>query len=133
MVQGRTAGLHAAGADCHPADHLPVVLPIYTRPAIAQVGLTCADKPEIHSCRISYEHALQAHLLEEEGWLELFYDEAERVAGGYAVGAQAPQIASQIALAVQSETTLRQLADVFVAHPTLSELIFIAAREAIGY
>jgi len=133
MVQGRTAGLHAAGADCHPADRLPVVIPIYTRPAIAQVGLTSADKPEIHSCRIAYDHTLQAYLLGEEGWLELFYDEEKRVVGGFAVGMQAAQIVSQIALAVRSETTLHQLADVFVAHPTLSELIFMAGREAIGY
>jgi dihydrolipoamide dehydrogenase len=97
------------------------------------VGLVSADTPGIQSWRIGYDRALQTHLIEQDGWVELFYDEGERVVGGYAVGPQAADVASQIALAMRSGITLQQLADVFVAHPTLSELLFIAARDAVGY
>ncbi|MCA9993237.1 MAG: hypothetical protein KDE29_19760, partial [Anaerolineales bacterium] len=54
-----------------------------------------------------------------------------QIMGGVAVGAHAADIVTPIAQAIHSGATLDALAALYPAHPTLSELAFCAARQAL--
>ena len=74
---------------------------------------------------------MKAHLLgETEGFVELAFDGERKIVGGTAVGPHAGDVLAPVALAIQVGATLDELASIFAAHPTLSELAFAAARNA---
>lgn len=50
------------------------------------------------------------------------------ILGASAVGSHAADVLAPAAAAIQGQLTIDQLADIFPAYPTLSELIFCAAR-----
>jgi dihydrolipoamide dehydrogenase len=130
MAQARVAGLHAAGADPAPFRAESVVAAIYTEPQVAQVGTVNGEG--IETVRVPFSAGLKTHLLPEpEGFVTLAYQaESRRVVGGVAAGPHAADVLAPVALAIQLQATLGDLASLFGAHPTISELAFIAAREA---
>ena len=131
MAMARVAGLHAAGAGAAPYKPQTVVAAVYSEPQVAQVGVTAASDGSIQTSRVSFSAAMKAHLLgETEGFVELAYDDARKVVGGTAVGPHAGDVLAPVALAVQVEATLGDMAAIFAAHPTLSELAFATARQA---
>lgn len=131
MAMARVAGLHAAGADVGSYNPHAVVAAVYSEPQVAQVGVTSADDGSIQTTRLDFGAVMKAHLLgEAEGFVELAFDDARKVVGGTAVGAHAGDVLAPIALAIQVGATLDDLAGIFAAHPTLSELAFAAARNA---
>lgn len=129
VVQAWIAGRHAAGVDTAPYRPETVVSAIYSEPQAAQVGDWDDEARTIH---LSYEAALKAHLAAEgEGFIELAYDPHDRrVLGAVAAGHQATGILAPVAMAIQMQATLDDLAAVGGAYPTLSELAFTAARLA---
>ncbi|MBK7896090.1 MAG: NAD(P)/FAD-dependent oxidoreductase [Anaerolineaceae bacterium] len=131
MAMARVAGLHAAGAEVAPYNPQTVVAAVYAEPQVAQVGVVAAGDGSIQTVRLGFEAAMKAHLLgETEGFVELAFDGARKVVGGTAVGPHAGDILAPVALAIQVGATLDDLAAIFAAHPTLSELAFAAARQA---
>ena len=131
MAMARVAGLHAAGANVAPFNPNAVIAAVYSEPQVAQVGIVSSDNDAIQTSRVSYGAVMKAHLLSEiEGFVELAYDQAGKVTGGVAVGAHAGDVLAPVALAVQVGASLHDLAAIFAAHPTLSELAFAAARQA---
>ena len=60
--------------------------------------------------------------------MQLAYDHQRRVVGGLAVGAHAADVLAPIALAIQVSASVDDLALLYGAHPTVSELAFMAAR-----
>ncbi|MCB8959333.1 MAG: NAD(P)/FAD-dependent oxidoreductase [Ardenticatenales bacterium] len=126
-AMARVAGRHAAGAAVAPYKPEAVVAAIYSDPQVAQVGRPGEGK----TTRVNYGAGLKAHLLAEtEGFVELSYDETGRILGGVAVGAHAGDVLAPVALAIQVGANMADLAAVYAAHPTLSELAFAAARQA---
>ncbi len=129
MAMARVAGLHAAGAAIAPYRPNTVVAAVYSEPQVAQVGTTSADDGSIQTVQLGFEAAMKAHLLgETEGFVALAYDSERKVVGGTAVGPHAGDVLAPVALAIQVGASLDDLAAIFAAHPTLSELAFAAAR-----
>lgn len=127
MAQAWVAGRHAAGAATPSFRPETVIHAIYSEPQVAQVGRV-ADQ-DLQTVRLFFDQGLKAHLLPEgEGFIELAYDRDRRVAGGLVVGPHAADILAPVALAIQTGATLDDLAAVYGAHPTGSELTFMAAR-----
>lgn len=129
MAQAWVAGRHAAGVATSPFRPETVIQAIYTEPQVAQVGRVAGE--ELQTVRLSFNEGLKAHLLPEgEGLIELAYDRDRRVAGAVAVGPHAADALAPVALAIQMRASLDDLAAVHGAHPTVSELAFMAARSA---
>ncbi len=131
LAQARVAGLHAAGRPTAPYNPAETVLATYSEPQVAQVGAV-DDGPDVVRQRVSYGAALKAHLLPEaDGYVELFVGQGDgRVRGGVAVGPHAADVLAPLALGLRLGVTVDDLAAVYAAHPTLSELVFTAARVA---
>lgn len=128
MAQGRIAALHALGQPVEPFNPDLVLLATYTDPQVAQVGQV--EGMDIAARRVTYAAALKSNLMAEAaGFLELSYrQEDRRLSGGLAVGPHAAELLAPIVVALQMKATVDQLASIYVAHPTLSELAFQAAR-----
>lgn len=129
LAQARVAGLHAAGVEIAPYNPAETVLATYTEPQAAQVGDVAAG-PGVRRHHIPFTAVLKAHLLPEgEGYVDLFVDvENGRVRGGVAVGPHAADVLAPLALGLRLGVTVADLAAVYPGHPTLSELVFAAAR-----
>ncbi len=126
MAQAWVAGKHAAGANVAPFRPETVVHAIYSEPQVAQVGSLAGRR-----IKVPFSGTLKAHLVPEgEGFVELAIDDGGKVIGGLAVGLHAADVLTPVALAIQTGATAADLAAVFAAHPTLSELVFVAARQA---
>jgi pyruvate/2-oxoglutarate dehydrogenase complex dihydrolipoamide dehydrogenase (E3) component len=69
-------------------------------------------------------------LAEGEGFLRLAYNDDRRLLGGVAVGPHAADLLAPVAMAIYLNASLDDLAAVCSAHPTISELAFMAARLA---
>lgn len=128
MAQARVAGLHAVmGEGIRPFQPQSIIAATYTEPQAAQVG----DVSEQYGVvRVPYTAVLKANLTPEaNGFLCLTYSKDNHtVKGAFAFGSHAADLLSPVAVAIQQEATLADLAMIFPAHPTLSELVFVAAR-----
>ncbi|MEJ2559478.1 MAG: FAD-dependent oxidoreductase [Anaerolineae bacterium] len=131
-AQAWIAGRHAAGVPTSPFRPETVIRAIYTEPQVAQVGVLDANGGAVEIVRLPFTSSLKAHLLPEgDGFLELAYNVSDRrVMGSVAVGAHVADVLASVALAIQMELSLDDLATMYAAHPTLSELAFMAARLA---
>jgi pyruvate/2-oxoglutarate dehydrogenase complex dihydrolipoamide dehydrogenase (E3) component len=128
MAQGRVAGRHAAGVPTSPFRPETVIHAIYTEPQVAQVGI--AQGEGVHTMRLPFRQALKAHLLAEtEGFVMLAYDDDRRLLGGVGVGSHAADVLAPVAMAIHMNAALDDLAALYSAHPTISELAFMAARQ----
>jgi pyruvate/2-oxoglutarate dehydrogenase complex dihydrolipoamide dehydrogenase (E3) component len=131
-AQAWIAGRHAAGATTSPFRPETVIHAIYTEPQVAQVGVLDPNGGAAEIVRLPFTSSLKAHLLPEgDGFIELAYNVSDRrVMGSVAVGPHAADVLASVALAIQMELSLDDLATMYAAHPTLSELAFMVARLA---
>ncbi|HIP72301.1 MAG TPA: NAD(P)/FAD-dependent oxidoreductase, partial [Anaerolineae bacterium] len=131
MAQARIAARHALGAPTPPYRPETTLAATYTEPQAAQVGdVTPSDN--IDTTRLPFTAVLKARLLaHNEGFVELAYEKGSlRVMGATAVGPHAADVLAPVALALEKDATITDLAAIYPAHPTLSELVFMAARAA---
>ena len=130
-AQAFVAGRHAAGAEVRPFEPETVVYAIYTDPQVAQVGALNNGEGRLAHARLPYAAALKARIVHaDEGFVEVAYDPGtRRLAGAVAVGRYAADVLAPVALALHLKATLDDLAYVWGGHPTLSELVFMAARD----
>jgi dihydrolipoamide dehydrogenase len=130
MAQAAIAVRHALGVPVKPYNASLVLLATYTDPQVAQIGHLNGDG--IVSRRVSYDANLKARIKPDaEGFVELAYRQDTReLTGGLAVGFHAADVLAPMAVALTAGMTIDQLGTVYVAHPALSELIFLAARSA---
>lgn len=127
MAQAWIAGQHAAGADVPPFRPQAVVAAIYSAPQVAQIGRLDGD--DVQTVRVPFRAGLKGHLLPEDGFVKLAVDTAtDQVRGAVAVGDHAADVLAPLAVAIQAGMTATELATLYGAHPTISELAFIAAR-----
>jgi pyruvate/2-oxoglutarate dehydrogenase complex dihydrolipoamide dehydrogenase (E3) component len=129
MAQARVAGRHAAGAQTPPFRPETVIRAIYSEPQVAQVGT--AQGEGVHTLRLPFRQGLKANLLAgDAGFLTLAYNDDRRLLGGVAAGPDAADVLAPVAMAIYLNASLDDLAAVYSAHPTISELAFMAARLA---
>lgn len=134
LAQARVAARHAAGAGTRPFRPDVVIEATYTAPQLACVGLgeaaAAAEEIDVTVCRMAYADALKPRLIGgREGFVKLIVAADDgRVLGAGAFGHHAAEILTPVALAIAEGLVLDDLADLFPAYPTLSELPFSAAR-----
>jgi len=105
----------------------------YTDPEIAWVGLT-----ENHAKEkgIQFEKAVFPWMASgralsvdrTEGFTKLIFDEKHHVIGGAIVGVNAGELISEIALAIEMNCDVEDIALTIHPHPTLSESVKMAAE-----
>ncbi|MCB0209150.1 MAG: NAD(P)/FAD-dependent oxidoreductase [Anaerolineae bacterium] len=134
MAQGWIAGRHAAGAAVEPYRSETIVEAVYTKPQIAQVGLSetqaCDTGRSVIVRRLDYGANMKAMLMgETTGFVKLVVDADDgTVLGAGAVGDHATDTLAAVALGIGLKAKLADIASLFAAHPGLSELAFAAAR-----
>lgn len=136
MAQGRLAGLHAAGLPASPMRLEYAVMAIYTDPQVAMVGRLSDRAEMLQKVRLPFSNCLRSHLMpptrkpEELGFLEVAYDAGRRITGALAVCPEAAELLTPLAVAIRAGMSLDELASIYPAHPTFSELAILAARSA---
>ena len=111
---------------------------LYTQPQLASVGLTREDAKKkgyevlVGSAPYSM-NAMGMILSEEEGIVEIVAEKKYgEVLGVHFFGAFATEMAGHGILAIQMEMTLEEVSRIPFPHPTLSESLSEAARDAMG-
>jgi dihydrolipoamide dehydrogenase len=111
---------------------------LFTQPEVACVGLTPREAKKkgydviVGSAPLSM-NPYGMILLENEGIIEVVADRKYReILGVHLIGTAASEMAGQAVLSIQMEATLDELAAAPFPHPTLSESLAEAARDALG-
>ncbi|MFB6110807.1 MAG: dihydrolipoyl dehydrogenase [Halodesulfurarchaeum sp.] len=135
---GEVAVETIAGGDATMADR-PIPAAIFTEPEIAMVGLSEQEAEEAgYGTRIG-EFPLRSSgraltMDQEAGFVRIVADaDSGTVLGGRAVGPKASEVIAEIGLAVQTGTTVEEIAETVHTHPTLSESTMEAAQNALGH
>ncbi|MEW6664045.1 MAG: FAD-dependent oxidoreductase [Thermodesulfobacteriota bacterium] len=136
-AMGIAAGENAMGKPSS-VNHRTIPRVLFTRPEVASVGLTPREARER-----GYEIGVGAAPLsmnplgmirgEEEGMIEIVADRKYgEILGIHIIAATASEMIGQALMAIQLELTLHELAATPFPHPTLSESMAEAARDALG-
>ena len=132
MAQARAAVLHILQPEqAAPVDRQAVIAAVYTDPQVAQVG-SVIDSDQVATVGVPFTAVLKGNLLPHtNGFVRLAYHtETRAVAGAVAVGAHAVDVLAPAAVAIRQAATIDDLAAIYPGHPTISELVFSAARLA---
>lgn len=130
MAQARAAALHAVGRSSAPADTRHIVLAFMHHPQVAKVGQLTSDGAH-GSVTVALEECVAAYARSEiNGFLTLAWDRSSRLAGALAVAPGAAEILAPVALAMRAGLRLDELAATYGPHPSLGELVALAARKA---
>jgi len=132
MAQARAAALHILQPEqATPVNRQAVIAAVYTDPQVAQVGIVM-DSEEIGTVRLPFTAVLKGNLLPHtDGFVRLAYHTKTLVVtGAVAVGPHAVDVLAPAAVAIRQSAAIDDLAAIYPGHPTLSELIFSAARLA---
>ncbi len=111
---------------------------LFTQPQVASVGLTPKEaKKAGHDVVVgAAPYGMNPYgmlLAENEGIVEVVGEKKYgEVLGVHFIGSNASEMAGQAILAIQLEATLEDLARASFPHPTLSESLAEAARDALG-
>ena len=106
---------------------------IFTSPEAACVGPTEDQLKEqgiAYECKKSFWRANGKALAmgESEGLLKLFVSPEGLILGCHAYGAHSADIVQEVSVLMCKNTTTSELADMVHIHPTLSEILFVAAE-----
>ena len=111
---------------------------IFTQPEVASVGLSAKEARDhgyetvVGSAPLSM-NPFGMILAENEGLIEVVADKRYgEILGIRMIGTAASEMAGQAVLAIQMEATLEDLDKTPFPHPTLSESLAEAARDALG-
>jgi len=135
--QGEIAVANALGGDAE-ADYRVIPSTIFTFPEIGQVGMNerqCSEAgQDFQTGWFSFQASGKA-LCDgrERGMVKLFADKKDgAILGASVYGEEAATLISELAVAMQTGTTVSRLAEVVHSHPTLPETIKEAAEDALG-
>ncbi|MHA1371063.1 MAG: dihydrolipoyl dehydrogenase [Promethearchaeota archaeon] len=127
------------GFDIKPviAQYYVVPYAIFTNPNIASVGLRekiAKQNFKVYTGRFFYSSLGKAKCMgEEEGFLMIVAEASTgRILGASCIGAEAPELISEIAVAMYHGLTTHQLAEVIHSHPTISEMVRETAEDVYG-
>jgi pyruvate/2-oxoglutarate dehydrogenase complex dihydrolipoamide dehydrogenase (E3) component len=132
MALARISALHAVGQEVLPFDRESAMICIGLNPQVAQVGSLKGDGG-IQSICVDYKASISPHITNNtEGFVRIAWNNQKQIVGELAVGMQATEALAPVAMAIKMKASVDDLASMQGAHPTISELPFIAAR-AIQY
>lgn len=121
------------------SDHEDKIVPaaVFTDPEIAVAGMTeegareAGIEPVVGKFpfRASGRAVAQG---DRDGFVRVVADEDEKIIGGQVVGPEASELIAEITLAIETETTMDEIADTIHTHPTLSEAVMEACETGLG-
>jgi dihydrolipoamide dehydrogenase len=117
-------------------DHTPSC--VYSEPPVAWAGLTEEQAKErgldIKVSKFDFIRNGKASILQKNrGFVKFITDKKYgEILGVHIIGPQATELLAEPAFAMQTESTIDQIADTVHAHPTLYESIYEAALSAVG-
>lgn len=132
-MQGRKIALDALGIPVEPLDYSKVAQAVFTEPEIASVGLeevvAAAEGRKVRTTKVPFTANDRAVLQGfTRGFVKVISDPATGVVlGGTIVGHRASELIATIALAVNVRSTVQQLVETLMVHPSMSEAIADAA------
>lgn len=135
--EGEVAVEHIAGVEVEPripADEVPMA--VYTEPQAANFGLTEAQAKEkgldVSTASFPFRGVGKAVAVGSmDGFVKLVYDtEIHEILGAHIIGPEATELIHEILLAKKMELLPENVADMIHAHPTLSESVMEAMKEA---
>ena len=128
--QARVAGLHAVKRKTSPFDHESTVISFGLNPQVARVGMIHRDDDSVRSVSVPFRATILSHINSElEGFIRVAWNNEGRVVGGLAVGRNAADSLAAIAMAIKTEASIDDLAEIQGPHPNISELPYITARK----
>lgn len=137
-MQGRKIAEHMLGLhQDRPHRHInytKAASAIFTEPEIADVGVSEAEAfshgRKVRVTKVPFSSSAKALINDDaRGFVKLISDPATGVVlGGSIVGRHAAELISVIALCVQNQLTVSDLAETLFVHPTLSETLAEAAE-----
>lgn len=137
-MQGRKIAEHMMGMHAdRPHRHInysKAASAIFTEPEIADVGVSEAEAfsqgRKVRVTKVPFSSSAKALINDDaRGFVKLISDPATGVVlGGSIVGRHAAELISTIAICVQNQLTVTDLAETLFVHPTLSETISEAAE-----
>jgi dihydrolipoamide dehydrogenase len=134
---GFAAAENAMGL-CRSFDERTLTRIVFTKPQVACVGLTGKEATEkghdmvVGSAPLSM-NTFGMMAAQTEGLVEVVAEKRYgQILGIHMIGDRVSEMAGQGVLAVQQEMTLEELAQTTFPHPTLSESLAEAARDALG-
>ena len=111
---------------------------IFTNPNIGSVGLrrnqAKALEIEVAMGRFPFMSLGKAKCMgEEEGFIMILADKkTHKIIGASCIGAEAPELISEIALAMQHGLTVHDVGETIHSHPTISEMVLEGAEDVFG-
>ena len=110
---------------------------IFTHPNIASVGLKRKQARnlgiEVLIGQFPYQSLGKAKCIGAEGLLMILADKNTlQIIGASCIGEGAPELISEIALAMQNGLTTEDITSTIHSHPTLSEMVLEAAEAVVG-
>ncbi|MBN1802403.1 MAG: dihydrolipoyl dehydrogenase [Candidatus Lokiarchaeota archaeon] len=111
---------------------------IFTSPNIGSVGLrrkTAKDKGiDVLMGQFPYQSLGKAKCMgEEEGFIMILADkQTHKIVGASCIGAEAPELISEVALAMEYGLTVHDIGETIHSHPTISEMVLEGAEAVVG-
>lgn len=111
---------------------------IFISPNIGSVGLRRKEAKnlgiDLLIGQFPYQSLGKAKCMgEDEGFIMILANkETEQIIGASCIGAEAPELISELALAIQNGLTIEEVANTIHSHPTISEMVLEAVEAAIG-
>jgi dihydrolipoamide dehydrogenase len=119
-------------------DYKVVPATIFTNPNIGSVGIRRKQAKDlgidVAMGRFAYASLGKAKCAgHEEGFLLILADkDTHKIIGASCIGAEAPELIAEIALAMQHGLTVHDIGETIHSHPTISEMVLEAAEDVFG-
>ncbi len=119
-------------------DYTVVPATIFTTPNIGSVGIRRKQAKDmgydVMFGRFPYEALGKAKCIgEERGFILILADKkTNKVIGASCIGAAAPELIAEIALAMKHGLTVHEVTDTIHSHPTLSEMVLEGMEDVFG-
>ncbi|MFX1276690.1 MAG: dihydrolipoyl dehydrogenase [Promethearchaeota archaeon] len=119
-------------------DYNVVPATIFTSPNIGSVGLRRKTAKDIGIDVIMGQFPFQSLgkakcMGEEEGFIMILADKnTHKIIGASCIGAEAPELISEVSLAMQHGLTVHDIGETIHSHPTISEMVLEGAEAVVG-
>ena len=120
-------------------DYHVVPATIFTSPNIGSVGLRRNHAKDlgidIAMGRFAYESLGKAKCSgHEEGFIMILADKStHKIVGASCIGAEAPELIAEIAVAMRHGLTVHDIAETIHSHPTISEMVLEGVEDVFGF
>jgi len=120
------------------ADYSVIPSTIFTSPNISSIGyrrdIAKAKGIDLLRGHFHYSSLGKAKCMgEEDGYLLILAEKkTKKIIGASCIGAEAPELIAEIALAMRNGLTIESITETIHCHPTLSEMVLETAEDTVG-